>query len=103
MQLLEQVVKIGDITLCEDYSSRLASQNTLARVYQSNGQIQQAVVLLEKVVKIHKITPSKDHSCQLKSQNSLAGAYKANGQIRQAVEILEQLPQIEVNDQNSQP
>ena len=61
LEMLEQVVKIEEITLSEDHHSRLVSQNAFASAYQENGLIQQAVKLLEQVVKIPEITLSEDH------------------------------------------
>jgi tetratricopeptide (TPR) repeat protein len=93
--LLEQVVKIDEITLVEDHPDRLASQHALAIAYQANGQIKKAVTLLEQVIEIKKITLAKDHPSRLASQHVLATAYRANGQIKETVTLLEQVVEIE--------
>ncbi len=99
VQLLEQVVKIREITLNEDHPDRLASQHSLARAYQANDQLRLAVQLLEQVVKIQETTLNEDHPSRLASQNALAGAYEKKGQIGQAVQLLERLPHIKVSGQ----
>jgi hypothetical protein len=73
--LLEQVVKIEEQTLTEDYPSRLASQHELAGAYQANGQVKKAVLLLEQVVKIEDQTLTEDYPSRLAPQHALAGAY----------------------------
>ena len=50
MALLEHVVKVEETTLAEKHPDRLASQHALARAYQANGQVKEAVALLEHVV-----------------------------------------------------
>ncbi|KAM0145413.1 hypothetical protein ACHAPG_011617, partial [Botrytis cinerea] len=74
---------------------RLTSQHELARTYQANGQIKEAVALLEQVVKIEEITLAEDHPDRLASQHELARTYQANGQIKEAVALLEQVVKIE--------
>lgn len=72
MQLLEHIVKIEETTLSEDAPSRFESQQSLARVYKTNGQFQKAVQLLERIVKIQETTLGEGHSDLLKSQHLLA-------------------------------
>ncbi len=52
MQLLEQVVKIEEITLGEDHPSRLALQNAPTGAYKANGQIEKTVGILERLSQI---------------------------------------------------
>ncbi|KAG7423531.1 Kinesin light chain 2 [Fusarium oxysporum f. sp. raphani] len=64
-----------------------SSQHALARAYQANGQIKEAVKLQEHVVAIHKKTLAESHPDRLASQHELAIAYQANGQIKEAVKL----------------
>lgn len=81
--------------LAEDSPSRLASQHEIARAYQANGQVKEAIALLETVVDMKEKILAEDHSDRLTSQHALAGAYQANGQIKQAVILLETIVVIE--------
>ena len=67
---------------------RLTSQHNLARAYQANGQIKEAVKLLEAVVAIRTEVLAEDHPSRLASQHELARAYEANGQTKDAVNLL---------------
>ena len=49
MSLLEPLVKIQEHLLAENHLDRLASQRELARIYQANGQVKEAMFLLEQV------------------------------------------------------
>ncbi|KAJ5597671.1 hypothetical protein N7537_007755 [Penicillium hordei] len=89
VELLEHVVAVEERTLDEEHPDRLASQYTLALVYESNGQTKQAIELLEYVVAVRERTLDEEHPDRLASQHVLARAYKSNGQIKQAVELLE--------------
>lgn len=55
----------------EEHPSRLASQHELARAYQSNGQITQAMQLLEHVVAVQERTLDEEHPHRLESQRAL--------------------------------
>ncbi|KAL2700363.1 hypothetical protein AAEP93_008886 [Penicillium crustosum] len=92
----------------EEHPDRLASQHELARAYESNGQIKQAVGLLEHVVAIKQAvgllehvvavrerTLDEEHPDRLASQHVLAWVYKSNGQIKQAVGLLEHVVAVE--------
>jgi tetratricopeptide (TPR) repeat protein len=72
--------------LAEEHPSRLASQHELARAYQANGQIKEAV---ELVVSVESRINAEEHPDRLPSQHELASAYQANGQIKEAVELME--------------
>jgi hypothetical protein len=78
VKLLEHVVKIREATQAEDHPSRLASQHELARAYQANGQVSQAVKLLEHVVKIEEATLAEDHPDRLASQHALTIVARLN-------------------------
>ncbi|ERF74884.1 hypothetical protein EPUS_09291 [Endocarpon pusillum Z07020] len=95
VSLLEQVIKIKELTLAEDHPLRLASLHELAGAYQADGQIKTAVPLLEQVVKIQEQTLAKDHPSRLASQHELARAYRANGQVQKTESLLEQVVKIE--------
>ncbi|KAL4965263.1 purine and uridine phosphorylase [Aspergillus stella-maris] len=67
----------------KEHPDRLASQHELARAYQANGQIKQAVELLEHVIKqavellehvvtVEERTLAKEHPDRLASQHALA-------------------------------
>ena len=76
-------------------SDRLTSQHELARAYQANGQIKEAVKLLEGVVAIQAEVLAEDHPDRIESQHVLAGAHEANGQIKEAGKLLESIVAIE--------
>ncbi|KAF2623531.1 hypothetical protein BU25DRAFT_349981 [Macroventuria anomochaeta] len=76
-------------SLDKSNSDRLISQHNLAKAYQANGQIKEAVKLLEGVVAIEAEVLTEDHPDRLASQHNLAGAYQANGQTKKAVKLLE--------------
>ncbi|KAF2726507.1 hypothetical protein EJ04DRAFT_183385, partial [Polyplosphaeria fusca] len=57
--------------LAEDHPDRLASQHELARAYQANGQVKQAVELMEYVVKIDQRVFRFDHPSRLLSESTL--------------------------------
>ncbi len=76
-----------------DDPSRLASEHGLAKAYQANGQIQEAVNRLKHVVHIRKKLP-EDHPSRLASEHELARAYQDNGQIQEAVNLLEHVVHI---------
>jgi tetratricopeptide (TPR) repeat protein len=82
---------VSNDSLAHDHPYLLASQHELARAYQTNGQVEQAVTLLQHVVKVRGDVLAEDHPDRLASQHELAGAYRANGQIEQADELLEVL------------
>jgi tetratricopeptide (TPR) repeat protein len=65
------------------------SQHALARAYEANGQVKEAVELLEHVVSVQETTLAEEHPNRLLSQHALARAYEANGQVKKAVELLE--------------
>ena len=92
--LLEQVIKIKEITLVETHPDRLASQHELAGAYMANGQVEEAVTLLEQVIKIQEITLAETHPGRLMSQHELARAYGANGQVEEAIALLEYVVKI---------
>ncbi|PVH94209.1 kinesin light chain [Periconia macrospinosa] len=86
-------------------SDRLLSQHELARAYEANGQVKEAVKLLEGVVAIEAEVKeavkllegvvaieaevlAEDYPDRLMSQQELAGAYQVDGQIRKAVGLL---------------
>jgi tetratricopeptide (TPR) repeat protein len=85
---------LGSVPLSEDHPDRLASQYELARAYQTNGQVEQAVKLFEHVAKIQETTLAEDHPDRLASQYELARAYQTNGQFEEAVKLLEYVLQI---------
>jgi tetratricopeptide (TPR) repeat protein len=91
VSLLEQVVKIWEQTLAEGHPYRLASQYMLARAYEANGQVKEAVSLLAQVIKIQEQTLAEDHPSRLASLHTLRGAYLANGQVEEALSLLEQV------------
>ncbi|MCJ1449247.1 MAG: hypothetical protein MMC23_009767 [Stictis urceolatum] len=72
VELLEQVVRIQEMTLTENHPNRLASQHELARAYQANGQIKKVVELLEQVVRIEETTLTENHPSRLAPNNLLA-------------------------------
>ncbi|KAL9004632.1 MAG: hypothetical protein Q9188_002558 [Gyalolechia gomerana] len=75
----------------EDHPDRLASQHELARAYQADGQVKEAVKLLEHVIATREKVLKEDHPNRLASQHELARAYKADGQVKKAVKLLEQV------------
>jgi tetratricopeptide (TPR) repeat protein len=75
--------------LAEDHPDRLVSQHNLARAYQANGQVKDAVRLLEHVVAIQKRVLAENHPDRLSTQHNLALAYQTNGQVKDAVRLLE--------------
>ncbi|KAJ5539309.1 hypothetical protein N7513_007641 [Penicillium frequentans] len=89
----EAVILFGDVCAWneshydEEHPDRLASQHTLARGYEFNGQIKQAVELFEYVVTVRERTLDEEHPDLLASQHELALAYRSNGQIKQAIEL----------------
>ncbi|KAF1984075.1 kinesin light chain [Aulographum hederae CBS 113979] len=75
---------------------RLLSQRELARAYQANGQVKEAVKLLEGVVAIEeKKVLAEDHPDRLVSQHALALVYQVNGQVKEAVKLLESVVAIQ--------
>ena len=66
------VVAIRAEVLAEDHPDRLASQHELARAYQANGQVKEAVKLLERVVAIEAEVLAEDHPSRLISERMLA-------------------------------
>jgi cytochrome c-type biogenesis protein CcmH/NrfG len=80
VQLLEHVVAIYRRVLAEDHPDRLTTQYNLARAYQANGQVKEAVQLLEHVVAIEGRVLAEDHPDRLASQRALARAYEGNTQ-----------------------
>lgn len=58
--------------LAKEHPDRLASQHELARAYQGNGQVKEAVQLLERVVAIKEEALVKEHPDRLASQDFLA-------------------------------
>jgi tetratricopeptide (TPR) repeat protein len=88
VRLLEHVVAIKERVLAEDHPDRLASQHELARAYQANGQVKDAVWLLDHVVVIQERVLAEDHPDRLASLHVLAMAYHANGQVKDAVRLL---------------
>jgi tetratricopeptide (TPR) repeat protein len=52
---------IDSRTLAEDHPDRLASQHALARTYEANGQVKEAIALLEQVVVIEARTLAEDY------------------------------------------
>ena len=63
----------------------------LARAYQANGQIKEAVALLEYVVIIREAVLKEDHPFRLASQHELAQVQDTAGQVNKAIELLEQV------------
>lgn len=53
ISLLAQVVQLREQSLAADHPNQLASQHVLARIYEADGQVKEAVALL-KVVRIQK-------------------------------------------------
>jgi tetratricopeptide (TPR) repeat protein len=72
----------------------LSSQHELARTYEVNGQVREAVALLAEVVRTRERTLAADHPDRLASQHALAGAYRENGQLEKAVALLTDMAQI---------
>ena len=60
----------------EDHPSRLASQHELARAYQANGQVKEAVKLLDHVVIVKRKVMAEDHPSRLVSERVLAAFYE---------------------------
>ena len=89
MKLLEYVVAVREKSLTEDHPDRLASQQVLATVYYSDGQVIKAMGLLEYVVAVRERTLAEEHPSRLASQHVLARAYQANCEIKKAVKLLE--------------
>ncbi len=82
--------------LSEEHADRLLSQNNLARAYQENGQIKEAVALFEVVaVAMKKTIPAMDHPDRLATLNNLAVAYRKNGQIKEAIVLFESIVAIQ--------
>jgi hypothetical protein len=73
------VVAVQETTLDKEHPSRLSSQHELARAYQADGQIGEAVKLLKHVVAVEEKTLDKEHPNRLSSQHELARAYQADG------------------------
>jgi Flp pilus assembly protein TadD len=57
--------------LAEDHPNRLASQHELARAYQANGQVEQAVALLEHVVALKRRRYAETHPSRVVSEKVL--------------------------------
>jgi tetratricopeptide (TPR) repeat protein len=74
--------------LAETHPDRLTSQHNLARAYQDNGQITEAIKLLDQVVKIEATTLAETHPDRLDSLHNLAMAYQDNGQVTEATRSL---------------
>src|SRR5437764_9201466 len=66
----------------------LWSQHELARAYQANGQVKDAVRLLEQVVEIRERTLAEDHPDQLLSQQVLATMFWGLGQQAAALQLM---------------
>ncbi|RYP33538.1 hypothetical protein DL767_004713 [Monosporascus sp. MG133] len=110
---LEEACQWRNRHFAEDDPSRLFSQHELARAYQANGQVKEAVALLEQhalavayqangqvkgaialleqVVAIQARTLAEDHPNRLASEHALAGAYQVNGQVKKAIALFEQV------------
>ncbi|ERF74081.1 hypothetical protein EPUS_08129 [Endocarpon pusillum Z07020] len=71
-----------------DHPSRLASQHALARAYQANGQVKEAVSLLKEVVEIREQILAEDHPDRLVSQEVLATIYWDLGHHNNAVHMM---------------
>ncbi|KAF7505308.1 hypothetical protein GJ744_001011 [Endocarpon pusillum] len=67
---------------------RLASQHELARAYEANGQVKEALSLLEQVVKIEEQILAEDHPSRLASQHELATIYWDLGHHSNAVQMM---------------
>jgi tetratricopeptide (TPR) repeat protein len=67
----------------------------LAKAYQANRQVKEAVKLLERVVTICTKVLVENHPNQLASQHKLAKAYQANRQVKEAVKLLKRVVTIQ--------
>jgi hypothetical protein len=61
--------------LAQDHPDRLVSQHELARAYQANGQVKEAVQLLEHVFIVKRVM-AEDHPSRLVSERMLAAFYE---------------------------
>ncbi|KAJ3549137.1 hypothetical protein NM208_g666 [Fusarium decemcellulare] len=95
LQRMTYLVTIKGEFMAEDDLSRLASQHVLARSYESNGQVQEAIDLLEHIVVIEEEVLAEDHPNRLKSRHALAKAYTSNGQIQEAIDLIKSVVAIQ--------
>ncbi|KAM5359226.1 hypothetical protein ACJZ2D_014653 [Fusarium nematophilum] len=65
------------------------SQHNLARAYQADGLVKEAIKLLEHVVATQRRTLSEDHPSRLASQHELARVYQVDGRVEEAIKLLE--------------
>jgi hypothetical protein len=61
--------------LAKDHPDRLASQHELARAYQANGRVKEAIELLEHVVIVKRKVVVEDHPSRLVSEELLIAFY----------------------------
>jgi hypothetical protein len=71
-------IEIKEIKLAAaDHPNWLASQHELARVYEANGSVTEAITLLEHVVEIEKTKlAAADHPRRVVSEDLLSYYYK---------------------------
>ena len=88
-EMLQDVVRVREISLPEDHASRLASQHELARMFEATGQVDKAIELLRCVVGICSRTLEEGDASLLASQHALGAAYEANKETGKAIGLLE--------------
>ena len=81
--------------MAEEHPHQLASQHELARAYQANGQIKQAVEPLEHMIAAVLKASAEEHPNQLTSQRGLVSTYQAHGQIKKAAKLLKHAIEVE--------
>jgi tetratricopeptide (TPR) repeat protein len=90
---LEESCRLRD-GLDEANQDRLNAQHVLARAYQEDGHMQEAVELLEHIVGVDGKLLDGNDSDRLASQHALAVAYYADGHVQMATKLLEHVVRV---------